>query len=125
MVGGVARPAPPWRIARASPACCAGWRPGSTSATPPRGSPGLPGWGPPRSPPSSADVTGVPPPQWLLRARLRAAAQRLATRSDPVTAVALDVGFEDLSNFIRSFRAEFGVSPSRYLGRYPGRRPRA
>ena len=67
------------------------------------------------------DVTGVTPHQWLLRARLRAAAQRLATRSDPVTAVALDVGFEDLSNFIRSFRAEFGVSPSRY----PGRRPRA
>jgi len=71
------------------------------------------------------DVTGVTPHQWLLRARLRAAAQRLATRSDPVTAVALDVGFEDLSNFIRSFRAEFGVSPSRYLRRCPGRRPRA
>jgi len=67
------------------------------------------------------DVTGVTPHQWLLRARLRAAAQRLATRRDPVTAVALDVGFEDLSNFIRSFRAEFGVSP----GRYPGRRPGA
>jgi AraC-like DNA-binding protein len=28
----------------------------------------------------------------------------------PVTQIALDVGFEDLSNFIRSFRAEFGVA---------------
>jgi AraC family transcriptional regulator len=50
----------------------------------------------------------------LLRARLRDAAQRLRTGRDPVTEIALDVGFDDLSNFIRSFRAEFGVSPGRY-----------
>ena len=59
-------------------------------------------------------ATGVTPHQWLLRARLREAAKRLATRRDPITEVALDVGFNDLSNFIRSFRVEFGVSPSRY-----------
>jgi AraC family transcriptional regulator len=59
-------------------------------------------------------VTGVTPHQWLLRARLREAAQRLVASRDPVTDIALRVGFEDLSNFIRSFRAEFGMSPSRY-----------
>ena len=59
-------------------------------------------------------VTGVTPHQWLLRARLRDAAHRLVTSRTPVTQIALDVGFEDLSNFIRSFRAEFGVSPGRY-----------
>ena len=59
-------------------------------------------------------VTGITPHQWLLRARLRVAAQRLVATRDPVTEVALDVGFEDLSNFIRSFRAEFGMSPRRY-----------
>lgn len=59
-------------------------------------------------------VTGVTPHQWILRARLREAAQRLATRCEAITEIALDVGFEDLSNFIRSFRAEFGVSPRRY-----------
>ncbi len=59
-------------------------------------------------------VTGITPHQWLLRARLRDAAQRLVTSRTPVTEIALDVGFEDLSNFIRTFRAEFGVSPSRY-----------
>jgi AraC-like DNA-binding protein len=59
-------------------------------------------------------VTGVTPHQWLLRARLRDAARRLVTSRAPVTEIALDVGFEDLSNFIRSFRAEFGLSPSRY-----------
>lgn len=59
-------------------------------------------------------VTGITPHQWLLRARLRDAAQRLVRSRDSVTEVALDAGFEDLSNFIRSFRAEFGVSPRRY-----------
>jgi AraC-like DNA-binding protein len=32
----------------------------------------------------------------------------------PVTAIALDVGFEDLSNFTRTFHAEFGASPRQY-----------
>jgi len=59
-------------------------------------------------------VTGVTPHQWILRARLRDAARRLVASRAPVTEIALDVGFEDLSNFIRSFRAEFGTSPSRY-----------
>src|ERR1051325_1293339 len=59
-------------------------------------------------------VTGVTPHQWLLRARLRDAAGRLASTSTPVTKVALDVGFDGLSNFTRSFRAEFGASPRRY-----------
>jgi AraC family transcriptional regulator len=59
-------------------------------------------------------VTGVTPHQWLLRARLREAARRLAASRAPVTDIAFDVGFEDLSNFMRSFRAEFGMSPRRY-----------
>jgi AraC-like DNA-binding protein len=59
-------------------------------------------------------TTGVTPHQWLLRARLRNAAEKLATTRAPVTDVALDVGFEDLSNFTRTFRAEFGASPRQY-----------
>jgi AraC family transcriptional regulator len=59
-------------------------------------------------------TTGVTPHQWLLRARLRAAADRLTTTKTPVTDVALDVGFDDLSNFTRTFRAEFGRSPREY-----------
>ena len=61
-----------------------------------------------------ARVTGATPHQWLLRARLHDAARRLVETRAPVTEIALDVGFEDLSNFIRTFRAEFGVSPTRY-----------
>ena len=59
-------------------------------------------------------VTGVTPHQWLLRARLNEAAQLLATSRRSVTDIAFDVGFDDLSNFMRSFRAEFGLSPRRY-----------
>ena len=56
-------------------------------------------------------TTGVTPHQWLMRARLRDAAERLGSTAARVTDVALDAGFDDLSNFNRSFRAEFGVSP--------------
>jgi AraC-like DNA-binding protein len=59
-------------------------------------------------------VTGVTPHQLLLRLRLNAAARRLRATGEPVTEVAYAVGFEDLSNFVRSFRTEFGVTPSRY-----------
>jgi AraC family transcriptional regulator len=69
-------------------------------------------------------ATGITPHQWLLRARLREAARLLATTREAVTRIALDVGFEDLSNFIRSFRAEFGVSPRRYRTLSCGPRPR-
>jgi len=60
------------------------------------------------------NVAGVTPHQFLLRLRLRDAATRLATSEDPITEIALDAGFDDLSNFIRGFRAEFGLVPRRY-----------
>jgi AraC-like DNA-binding protein len=59
-------------------------------------------------------LTGVTPHQYVLRARLRAAAARLTSRTGwllPVIDVALDCGFGDVSNFNRAFRHEFGVSP--------------
>lgn len=59
-------------------------------------------------------VTRVTPHQYVLRARLREAATRLSTRPDAVLDIALDTGFEDLSNFHHAFRAEFGVTPRAY-----------
>ena len=59
-------------------------------------------------------ATGVTPHQWLLRARLHNAATQLVTSRAPVTDIALEVGFADLSNFTRTFRAEFGASPRQY-----------
>jgi AraC family transcriptional regulator len=65
-------------------------------------------------------VLGVSPHQFLLRTRLRVAANRLLDEQNvPVTAIALEVGFEDLSNFVRTFHRAAGISPGafRKLGR--------
>lgn len=61
-----------------------------------------------------SSVVGVTPHQYLLRARLRRAARLLARTDRPVTDVAYDVGFADLSNFVRTFHRAAGVSPRRY-----------
>jgi AraC family transcriptional regulator len=60
------------------------------------------------------DVLGVTPHQYLLRSRLRHAARLLAEPALPVTEVALEVGFADLSNFVRTFRRAAGLSPRRF-----------
>ncbi len=56
-------------------------------------------------------VLGVTPHQYLLAARLRRAARLLADDTRAITDVAFDVGFGDLSNFVRTFRRAAGVSP--------------
>jgi AraC family transcriptional regulator len=61
-----------------------------------------------------ARVLGVTPHQYLVRSRVREAARRLAAPSRSVTDIALDVGFADLSNFVRTFRRAAGVSPGAF-----------
>lgn len=59
-----------------------------------------------------AAVIGATPHQVLLRSRLRRAARLLAEdEARSITDVALDVGFADLSNFVRTFHKAAGVSP--------------
>ena len=58
-----------------------------------------------------AGILGVTPHQYLVRSRLRHAARLLADDARSITAVALDVGFADLSNFVRTFHRAAGVSP--------------
>jgi AraC-like DNA-binding protein len=61
-----------------------------------------------------SDVLGVTPHQYLLRSRLRHAARRLADDDSPITDIAYDVGFGDLSNFVRTFHRAAGASPLRF-----------
>ena len=68
-------------------------------------------------------LTGVTPHQYVLRARLRQAAMRLAVEPARIIDIAFDCGFGDVSNFNRAFRAEFGVSPRAYRGLARGRVP--
>jgi AraC family transcriptional regulator len=58
-----------------------------------------------------ARVLGVTPHQYLVRSRLRHAAALLTDDAQSITDVALDVGFGDLSNFVRTFHRAAGVSP--------------
>src|SRR5260370_24776808 len=65
-------------------------------------------------------VLGVSPHQFLVRTRLRVAASRLLDEQDvPVTAIALEFAFEDLSNFVRTCHRAAGIPPCpfRMLGR--------
>jgi len=57
---------------------------------------------------------GVTPHQYLLRSRLRRAARLLADDDKAVTDIAYDVGFNDLSNFVRTFHRAAGVSPLKF-----------
>lgn len=59
-------------------------------------------------------VLGVTPHQYLVRSRLRRAARLLAEQASSVTEVALEVGFNDLSNFVRTFQRAAGVPPGAY-----------
>jgi AraC-like DNA-binding protein len=68
-------------------------------------------------------VLGVTPHQYLVRCRLRHAARLLGEGAPSVTRVAFDVGFGDVSNFIRTFRRAAQVSPRRFRA-LAARRPR-
>ena len=61
-----------------------------------------------------SDVLGVTPHQYLVRSRLRHAARRLADDDSAITDIAYDVGFGDLSNFVRTFHRAAGASPLRF-----------
>nr|WP_249661143.1 AraC family transcriptional regulator [Variovorax sp. PCZ-1] len=59
-------------------------------------------------------VIGVTPHQYLVRSRLARAARLLAQDEQTVTHIALDVGFADLSNFVRTFGRAAGISPQAF-----------
>jgi len=61
-----------------------------------------------------SSVLGVTPHQYLVRSRLRHAARLLADDDRSVIDIAYDVGFGDLSNFVRTFHRAAGVSPRRF-----------
>jgi AraC family transcriptional regulator len=62
-------------------------------------------------------IVGLTPYQFLLGVRMRRAAVQLATSREPVSAIAFDTGFADLSTFNARFRGVFGVSPTIYRRR--------
>lgn len=61
--------------------------------------------------------TGMTFGAWRQQARLLKAVEWLA-QDMPVTAIALDLGYDSPSAFIAMFRRSFGVSPSRYFQKH-------
>jgi AraC-like DNA-binding protein len=56
-------------------------------------------------------TVGLTPYQFLLTVRLRRAALGLLSSRDPVSAIAYEAGFGDLSTFNAAFRDRFGAPP--------------
>ncbi|HEY1244907.1 MAG TPA: AraC family transcriptional regulator [Hyphomicrobiaceae bacterium] len=59
-------------------------------------------------------VAGMTPHQYVLRTRLSRAAVRLRTSHEPISVIAFDAGFGDLSTFNRRFRRLMGCTPGAY-----------
>ena len=60
-----------------------------------------------------SELVGEPPHRYLLRVRLRRAAELLRAGAS-VAQAALKSGFPDINHFSKTFRRRFGVPPSRY-----------
>jgi AraC-like DNA-binding protein len=67
-------------------------------------------------------VLGVTPHQYLVRSRLKHAARLLAEDDRDITDIAYDVGFGDLSNFVRTFHRAAGVPPLKFRQASRGKR---
>ncbi len=59
-------------------------------------------------------ATGITPHQYLMRARLLRAVALLRDTATPITDVAYEAGWSDLSNFTRTFRRDVGCSPGQF-----------
>lgn len=60
-------------------------------------------------------ITGFPPSELIRSIRLRNAANLLLNQVDSISQISIRVGFEDHSYFSKSFKKQFGVSPSEYV----------
>lgn len=63
-------------------------------------------------------ATGMTPMQYVHVMRLEESKVMLETSTDPIEAVAQDVGYEDASSFSRLFRRHVGLTPGQYRKRF-------
>jgi AraC-like DNA-binding protein len=65
------------------------------------------------------EETGVPPGEFVQRARIDEARRKLASGNEPVTRIAFDLGFNSSQYFATVFKRYTGLSPSDVMGRGP------
>jgi AraC-like DNA-binding protein len=61
-----------------------------------------------------SDIYGTSPNKWLLAKRMEKAARLLKQSDQKVSEVYLQVGYENLSSFIQSFKQVYGLTPKQY-----------
>jgi AraC family transcriptional regulator, exoenzyme S synthesis regulatory protein ExsA len=61
-----------------------------------------------------AKIYGVPPNKWLIERRMQLAAQLLKQGAYKASDLYLELGYENLSSFIQSFKQIHGVTPKQY-----------
>ncbi|MGL6058056.1 MAG: AraC family transcriptional regulator [Culicoidibacterales bacterium] len=59
-------------------------------------------------------ITGQTPFDYITHYRIEQATTRLLTTNDAITTIAFDVGFDNVSYFIRTFKKKWGTTPSQY-----------
>ena len=63
-------------------------------------------------------ATGKTPHQMVIQYRMSVARHRLATTSDPVKAIAFDVGYTNTENFCRAFKKLTGLTAAGFRNKY-------
>lgn len=61
-----------------------------------------------------AKIYNDTPANYIKTKRLEKATELLLVSSNPISAIAFECGFNDLSNFTKSFRDKYNVAPSKY-----------
>ena len=56
----------------------------------------------------------ISPKKWLVQKRMEKAAALLKEKSDSVTEIGVQVGYENTSHFIKAFQKRFGTSPKQF-----------
>ncbi|WP_223670527.1 helix-turn-helix domain-containing protein [Kangiella shandongensis] len=57
---------------------------------------------------------GTSPNKWLIQKRLEKSSELLEKTSMSVTEVAMEVGYENVSHFIKAYKRLFDTTPKRY-----------
>jgi transcriptional regulator GlxA family with amidase domain len=61
---------------------------------------------------------GVPPGEFVERARLSESTRRLSESEVPIEALTYSLGYRSSDAFSRAFRRQFGIAPSEYRERF-------
>lgn len=58
--------------------------------------------------------TAITPYQYILRQKINHSKKLLIDTTDPITSIALDLGFNDASHFSKTFKQHEGISPKKF-----------